>query len=181
MCSMHDIFFDDEYASLVAEPPTDTERTAVYKAVADCDWRTSSELVDHWHVLALLRLEPALGIPATERGLLPAVWCIEASMRTEMRGGGLIRGDYRAGRGYLSQGPFQITDRIAEVCGGDEERHNIIWAARCWVANIHRVLPKSKARCPKRAWVVAEAMVSNPRTYQWRCNASSKHYQLVGR
>jgi hypothetical protein len=171
-----------EYDDLVAELPTETERTQVAAAIKLCSFRTTAELVDPWRVLALLRLEDILDIPDDVRGLLPAVWCIEASMRLQMRDGSPVRGDHRPGKGYISQGPFQMSETLRNVCGGTEgARHDLIWAARCWVANIYRVLPKAAAACPKKAWVHAEALIANPRVYRGQCRIASKHYQLIGK
>lgn len=170
---------EDEAAELVLELPSDAERAEVYAAIDRCDFRTRWDLVDPWMVLALLRLEHRLLIPEEHKGLLPAVWCIEASMRTESRAGGPILGDYRDGY-PISQGPFQIQKWMARDCGGTpEDRHDLLWAARCWVTRIHRVVPKAERYCSKRVWVVAEAMVSNPRKYRWDCRATSKHYSLL--
>lgn len=171
-----------EYDDLVAEPPTDTERVKVVDAINLCAHRTPARLVDPWRVLALLRLEDTLDVPEEARGLLPAVWCVEASMQLQMKDGSPIRGDYREGRGYISQGPFQLSELLCGVCGGTESaRHDFIWAARCWVANVYRLLPKATAACPAKAWVHAEALVANPRVYKGQCRIASKHYRLIGK
>jgi len=182
-----------EYEVLTLEPPTEEERIAVYEAIERCSFRTKAKLVDPWQVLALVRLEPALGIPEEGRGILPAAWCIEASMMTATRSGGPILGDYRAGRGYISQGPFQIQVWMRDWCGNTPDakrgipdmRHDFLWAARCWTARTHAMYAKAQTRpalkrCPARQWVVAEAMVANPRKYGWECKYASKHYQLLG-
>jgi len=172
----------DELDTLVIELPSPEERIAVDTAITRCAFRTPYELVDPWRVLALLRLEDILDVPPDHRGLLPAVWCIEASMRTEAVGGGLIRGDYREGKGHLSHGPFQLSTSLRNACNGAPGlRHDLIAAARCWVANVYRVLPKAAATCPSSSWVHAEALVSNPRSYRGQCRLASKHYRLIGK
>lgn len=184
MCEEGDTpaFSYTEYDVLVAEPPTLIERSQVAKAINLCSFRASAKLVDPWRVLALIRLEVVLDIPVDARGLLPATWCIEASMQLRKPDGSLIRGDFREGRGYISQGPFQLSESLRDICGGVEgARHDFIWAARCWVANVYRVLPKAQAACPRRAWVHAEALVANPAVYRGKCNTASKHYRLIGK
>lgn len=171
-----------EFAELVMELPTDKERAEVYAAIDRCAFRTPAHLVDPWAVLALLRLEQRLLIPPEGRGLLPAAWCIEASMRLEAKRGGPILGDFREGRGHISHGPFQMSQSMRDWCGGAPgSRHDLIWSARCWVAHIHRVLPKAEKHCRRRTWVYAEALVANPNSYRGNCAASSKHYKLIGK
>jgi hypothetical protein len=170
----------NEYSELVMEPPTDDERRQVYAAVERCRIRTRPHLVNHWDVLALVRIEDRLLIPRMGRGILPAIWCIEASMMTRHKGGPIL-GDYREGRGYISQGPFQLSELLAARCGGTpEHRHDLLWSARCWVSHVHRVHARTQTACPKRSWFVAEAIIANPRKYGGDCSASSKHYQLLG-
>lgn len=170
----------NERSELVMEPPTEHERRLVYAAVERCHFRTRAHLVDHWDVLALVRLEDRLLIPTMGRGILPAIWCIEASMMTEHKGKPIL-GDYREGRGYISQGPFQLSVGLAAGCGGGpDDRHDLIWAARCWTAHIHRVYPRVAKSCGKRAWIAAEALIANPRKYAGDCSAASKHYKLLG-
>jgi hypothetical protein len=170
-----------EYHELVMEPPTDHERAEVYAAVARCGFRTKPSLVNHWDMLALVRLEERLSVPRSGRGILPAIWCIEASLKTEHKGGPIL-GDFREGRGYISQGPFQLSEQLAAGCGGSpDDRHDLLWAARCWVSHIHRVHPRVQASCGKRSWVVAEALIANPRKYAGRCDVASKHYRLLGK
>lgn len=177
-----DLTIMSEMQELTLELPTDEERAKVYAAIDRCAFRTPPEKVDPWAVLALLRLEDRLFIPKDARGLLPAVWCIEASMQLKGKKGGRILGDFRDGKGHLSHGPFQVSAPMRDWCGGVEgARHDLLWAARCWVAHIHRVLPKARKHCSTRTWVYAEALVSNPNSYRGNCKASSKHYALIGK
>lgn len=184
MCSTHPTgvtWVQNEFDELTIDAPTPTERLAVYEAVARCSFRTPAMFIDHTAVLALLRLEGRLSIPKDKRGILPAVWCIEASMQREGKKGGPILGDYREGRGHISHGPFQLSQSLRDWCGGNTgARQDLIWSARCWIAHVHRVLPKATTHCPERAWVYAEALVSNPNSYRGNCRASSKHYKLIG-
>lgn len=180
------------YDVLVYDPPTEAEYAQVEAAIAMCGKRTARHIVDPHKVLALIRLEPILSIPSDLRGIFNAIWCIEASMRSESKDGGLILGD-----GGTSFGPMQMKQQMVSTCierhniFADDPRaapHDLIWAATCWAARIHAVYHKAERQCPRRPWQVAEAVISNYSRYSikhkdgsrsYNCAASSKHYQLL--
>jgi hypothetical protein len=181
-----------QYDVLVYDPPTEEEYRAVEAAIAMCGKKTHSKIADPHKVLALIRLEEVLSIPKELRGIFNAIWCIESSMRSESKDGGLILGD-----GGTSFGPMQMKKGMVHACidrhgiYADNPRtapHDLIWAATCWAARIHAVYPKAKAQCPHRPWQVAEAVISNYSRYSivksngsrvYNCAASSKHYKLL--
>ena len=181
-----------QYDVLVYDPPTEEEYRAVEAAIAMCGKKTHPTIVDPHKVLALIRLEEVLSIPKQLRGIFNAIWCIESSMRSESKDGGLILGD-----GGTSFGPMQMKKGMVHACidrhgiYADNPRtapHDLIWAATCWAARIHAVYHKAKAQCPNRPWQVAEAVISNYARYSivkpngvraYDCSASSKHYKLL--
>lgn len=181
-----------QYDVLLYDPPTEQEQAAVEAAIATCGRRTSRAIVDPFKVLALIRLEPILSIPKELRGIFNAIWCIESSMRSESKHGGLILGD-----GGTSFGPMQMKKGMVHACINRhglhhtsplDAPHDLIWAATCWAARIHATYPKAVAQCPQRPWPVAEAMISNYARYSivkpngsrvYDCTAASKHYRLL--
>lgn len=181
-----------QYDVLVYDPPTAEEYAAVEAAIANCGKRTSSAIADPYKVLALIRLEPVLSIPKELRGIFNAIWCIEASMRSEAKHGGPILGD-----GGTSFGPMQMKKGMVTACitrhglktdDAAQAPHDLIWAATCWAARIHATYPKAVVQCPDRPWPVAEAMISNYARYSivkpngsraYDCTAASKHYRLL--
>jgi hypothetical protein len=169
-----------ELAQLMQEPPSLVERAAVDALRSAC--RHDGAHVDPWHVLALHRLEEVLGVDEWRPGLLGAVWCVEAGLRTESRKGGPIRGDYREGVA-MAHGPLQLWPGTIAACrGSNGAADDIVWSARCWVARVEATIPKASRACPDGDWYgVAEAAVSNVRKYQWRCDARSEHWRLAAR
>jgi len=180
------------YDVLVDEPPSEEEYKAVEAAIARCGKKTHHTIADPYKVLALIRLEEVMSIPKELRGIFNAIWCIESSMRSESKDGGLILGD-----GGTSFGPMQMKKGMVETCinrhglYADDPRdapHDLIWAATCWAARIHTAYHKAKVQCPNRPWPVAEAVISNYARYSivkpngsraYDCSASSKHYKLL--
>jgi hypothetical protein len=181
-----------QYDVLVYDPPTEEEYDDVEAAIAMCGGRTTREIADPFKVLALIRLEQALGFPSELRGIFNAIWCIESSMRSESKNGGPILGDNNT-----SFGPMQMKKQMVQTCimrhdlYADDPRaapHDLIWAAKCWAARIMAIYPKAAKQCPGRPWPVAEAMISNYSRYSikhkdgtrtYNCTASSKHYKLL--
>ncbi len=164
------------------EPATRNEERLVLASIDTCG-QTNREVADPWLVLALLRLEGDLGVPSSARGVLPAIWCIEASMRTESPKGGLIRGDFSGGHA-ASHGPLQIAEWQEAWCGmRPGSRDNLLLAAECWVQRTNSFLGAKTKECGARdAWRVAEAMTSNPHKYKWHgCKAASKHWRQLAR
>lgn len=162
----------------LTEPPSYEERVMVDSLRDAC--RHDGAHVDPWGLLGLLRIEEGLGVPEHARGLLGAVWCVEAGMRTETRSGGPIRGDWREGVA-MAHGPMQLWPVTLHACRAQEgAADSLEFSARCWVARIVATLPKARRLCPDGdSWAVAEAAVSNVRKYQWRCDARSQHWQLM--
>jgi hypothetical protein len=164
----------------LADPPTIEERIQVDAIRAAC--RHDGAHVDPWGLLALIRIESDLGVPDHARGLLGAVWCVEAGLRTRSRSGGPVRGDYRDGVA-MAHGPLQLWPGTISSCRGrNGAADSLEWSARCWVARIEATLPKAARRCPDAdPWGVAEAAIANVRKYQWRCDARSEHWRLMDR
>jgi hypothetical protein len=160
--------------------PANEEETREAYVLIDACTRTSRKIADHALVVALLRLETRLGLPAEMRGILPSVWCIESSMRTRSSMGGPIYGDFLHGapRAY---GPLQIHGWMYHWCGGDKgTAQDLLWSARCWVKRMQWFHPKAVERCgPAGAWGISEAMTANPIRYKWRCDARSFHYKVM--
>jgi hypothetical protein len=191
MCTAH-AHEPSQYDVLVYDPPTEEEYEDVEAAIAMCGKRTTRAIVDPFKVLALIRLEHALDFPSELRGIFNAIWCIESSMRSEAKDGGLILGD-----GGTSFGPMQMKKQMVQTCitrhdlFADDPReapHDLMWAAKCWAARIMAIYPKAAKQCPGRPWPVAEAMISNYSRYSikhkdgtrtYNCTASSKHYKLL--
>lgn len=167
------------WAPDLSEPPSWEERQQVEASRAAC--RHDGAHVDPWLVLGLHRLETTLGVTEWRAGLLGAVWCVEGGMRTESRGGGPIRGDYRDGV-PMARGPMQLWPVTSAACGMGREWADDLWAsARCWVQRVEATRPKAERLCGEAdAWGVAEAAVSNVRKYQWRCDGRSMHWQGAG-
>ena len=181
-----------QYDVLVYDPPTEEEYKAVEAAIALCGKKTHRTIVDPHKVLALIRLEGVMSIPKELSGIFNAIWCIESSMRSESKDGGLILGD-----GGTSFGPMQMKKGMVETCinrhglyadDPKEAPHDLIWAASCWALRIHTAYRKAKVQCPNRPWPVAEAVISNYSRYSivkpngsraYDCSASSKHYKLL--
>ena len=161
------------------EPPTPHERDRVSSIRQAC--RHDGDHVDVWALLRLVRIEAELGVDEWRPGLLGGVWCIEGGLRTESRGGGPIRGDYRDGV-PMAHGPFQLWVSSRVACGAATgASDDLEFSARCWVARIEATLPKARRACPGgNAWMVAEAAVSNVRKYRWDCRRGSAHWRVAG-
>lgn len=129
--------------------------------------------VDRDAIAALMTIEEELGVPRERRGILAAVWCVESAWTPSAEP---LYGD--RGRAL---GPLQFHLPLWRMCGlHDDARIYLLGSARCWLYHVERLLPKAFALCgPKRAFDVAEAMVSAPARYGWRCDARSKHVRLL--
>lgn len=159
---------------LTEELPTETERQVVETQIARCK-RDVVTVADPWLVLAVYRYESLLGVPDEARGILGAVWCIEAAMRTQSADGEAIRGDWQDGRA-MAHGPAQLWPWHRAWCGLSEAGADDVFASLgCyWQRVIDRHAKAS--RCAD-AWRVAEALTANGPKYQHHgCKAESKHW-----
>jgi hypothetical protein len=153
--------------------PTIEERQQVERYIAVCE---QAHDPDPWGLLNLIRIERQTG---TRPGLLAATWCIEASMRTTMKDGSPVLGDWR-GRVAMARGPFQLWSEHRRACGlSDADALELEPSAWCYAARIARVLPRARQRCPGAPERTAEAAVANIAKYRWSCTAGSKHWQLA--
>lgn len=156
--------------------PTEAESVAVAQAIDGCRW-TSREVADPWLVLALMRLADESGAP---RDMLVAVWCVEASMRTEAAKGGPIRGDYLQGEGYRAHGPAQTHAWLRDWC----DLHNgladdFLPAFNCYLSRVVYMRDRYALGCSD-SWRVGEALTANwPRYKGAGCKAESKHWRVM--
>jgi len=156
---------------LLADPPTLLEIHQVESALAACKRKPKATDVDLFGMLALLRLEPLIGVPGHKRGILLSAWCWEASFRSEK-----IRGDYREGV-PTSFGPFQMQQWWLGYCGfkSVKELDNVLTAASCYWKKVLETANKSSCKDPL-AW--GQAMIANPRKYRGLgCKAQSHHWR----
>jgi hypothetical protein len=165
---------------LLWEPAASGEWRMVHEWIEGCvaRGRVSQRMVDPLEVLAVMRLEEYLGIPWDARGILAAVWCMEASMRTVGRKGGPVRGDWRNGVAR-AHGPAQLWPWFREWCGfGPRGADNLYGALTCYwsrVADRHHY--RNTSRC-SNPWRVAEALAANgPRYLPMGCDAESSHWR----
>lgn len=173
----------DEVWSLLEAPPTDQERRMVETVLNGCP-RAPRESIDPWRVLALLRFEDALGVPASERMILAATVCQESAFQParDLYGDdGRARGPMQlhwAWAAFCMDAKTMRTDGAwrALVSHGDF-RGGLAFSARCWVAAINRALPRA-APCGERAFVVAEAIVSRA-PHPLDCAARTSHARLA--
>jgi hypothetical protein len=170
----------DQYA---ADDPTMFEREDVETIIDGCP-TSNRKHVDPRAVLALLRFEEDQGLP---RGMLPAVWCVEASY-AGCGDGKIVLGDWVIEEGRRvpqSIGPFQEQAWMKKRCGfGDriESRHDMIAAAWCWATWFDHFRVKAVEKCGEgRASHVAEAHVANGMFYRWRCTAASSHWAVLSK
>lgn len=138
--------------------------TPVERALDACPYGRGA---DPWAVQQLLEIEEEAGIPARARGILPAVWCVEASMRTSPH----LRGD--DGEAW---GPMQEHGWLRRWCNGTNA-DDLYEAARCYMERIVVAEPKARKKCPEDSWQVAENSVANFPRYKWRCKARSEHWK----
>ena len=153
--------------------PTLHERQQVERYIAVCE---QADEPDPYDLLSLIRIERQTG---TRPGLLAATWCVEASMRTTMKDGSPVLGDWR-GRVAMARGPFQLWPEHRRACGlSDADALELEPSARCYAARILSVTPRARQRCPRSVERTAEAAVANVAKYRWSCSAGSKHWQLA--
>lgn len=124
----------------------------------------------------LAELEAAYDVPGHRRGILAAVWCVESRWAPPE--------PVQVGDGGLAVGPMQIhPPHVARCSPGHHDadpRTDLLWSARCWLTRVEQIMAKARYRCPGRqAWDVAEAMLSNPQLYAWKCDARSAHVRLL--
>lgn len=144
--------------------------------------RVLQRMVDPLDVLAVLRLEDHLGVPWEARGILAAVWCMEASMLKHARGGGPVRGDWRNGVAR-AHGPAQLWPWFRNWCGlGSRGADNLFGALTCyWSRVADRFHYRDTGRCA-HPWRVAEALAANGPRYLYRgCDAESSHWREMMR
>lgn len=133
------------------------------RALDACPW---GEKADPFAVQELLHLEEQAGLPVAVQGILPATWCVEASMRTPER----LRGDH--GEAW---GPFQMHGWLRNLCRG-MDADNLFEAARCYLERVVNMEPKARTKCPNTSWIVAENVTANWPRYGWSCVAMSDHW-----
>ena len=173
----------DEVWSLVEEPATDAERVRVEIVLDGCP-KAPRSAIDPWRVLALLRLERALGVPDASAFLLPAILCVESAFQParDLYGDdGRARGPMQLhwawaafcmdGKTFRSRSAWQAVMTHGDYRGG------LAFSARCWIAAIERALPKAES-CGERAFDVAEAIVSWA-PHPLDCNARTSHAKLA--
>lgn len=176
-CEPPSIVPGDEFSVLVMDTPTEEERAVIEAVAAGC--RHYGPHVDPFELLALYRLEKALGVHEWRPALLLGVFCVEAGLRTTSRAGGRVWGDYRSGV-PMAWGPMQLWKSSRDDCSGTvDAAHDLLWSGRCWVARVERIMDKASRFCQKNQWMVAEAAISNIRKYRWRCDAASHHWKTA--
>jgi len=155
---------------LTVEPATLDERTAIYHQVNSCHRMKGAK--DPWKyanpylLLALYRLEPELGIPEANRGILAASWCWEAGFRDKPRAGD-------EGRSY---GPYQQQAWFWDWCGASAPTYDIVEASACFWSRAEYYLADGK--CPPGSYSRAEAMSANGVKYKnYGCKAESLHWK----
>lgn len=164
---------------LTEELPTEAERQVVETQIARCK-RDVVTVADPWLVLAVYRYEELIGVPDEARGILGAVWCMEAAMRTQSADGEAIRGDWQDGRA-MAHGPAQLWPWHRAWCGLTEAgADDVLAALGCYWQRVVDRHPKA-SRCAD-AWRVAEALTANGPKYQHHgCKAESKHWRELMR
>lgn len=175
----------DRMGVLLQATPTEAEQQFVDRALTACEsLRGPVRLVaDPFQVLALLRLEQDLGIPADAHGIIVAAWCVETSMKARPGKGKQFLGDFRDGVA-LASGSFQLHENVwAITCNGTRNApHDLLWAAGCWWSQVLKAADKARrvSGCAESDLLrVAEAAASNVRRYGWRCNSKSSHWQML--
>lgn len=173
----------DEVWSLLQEPATDAERRDVEVVLDGCP-RASRDHIDPWRVLALLRFEDVLGVPAESRLLLAGVACWESAFapaRDLYGDRGKARGPFQlhwAWAAYCMDGKtWRTPSEWRAVMAQGDFRGSLAFSARCWVAATNRALAKAEP-CGSAAFVVAEAIVSRL-PHPLDCSAETHHARLA--
>lgn len=145
------------------------ERVEVERQVASCS-RQPGRKADVWGLLALYRLEEQLGVPDEARGILGAIYCVEAGAMAGER-----RGDWRDGVAR-AHGPFQLHGWAYQACGLTRGgRDDLEASARCYWSRVEARVGTCGA-----SYRVAEALVANaPRYSSWGCSAESAHWRAM--
>lgn len=169
---------------LLSFPAASGEWRMVYDWIEGCvdRGRVSQRMVDPLDVLAVMRLEDHLGVPWEARGILAAVWCMEASMMRTGRKGGVIRGDWRNGVAQ-AHGPAQLWPWFRNWCGlGEGGADDLFGALTCyWSRVVDRYHRRGAERCSE-PWKMAEALAANgPRYLSMGCRAESSHWREMRR
>ena len=149
---------------------------ALYKCKRSV-WRVADPVI----MLAMLRHESEMGVPAHARGITLATWCIEGALRTQASDGGPIRGDFRDGVA-MAHGPFQLWPWQREWCGlADGEADDPLVAASCYWKRVSDRREARALNC-KDSWRVGEALASNgPKYLPHGCAAESAHWAELKR
>lgn len=165
---------------LLQEPPDEEERTSVETQIDRCK-RDVKGVADPFLVLAVLRLEDELGVPAEARGILGSVWCMEASMKLEGRDGGPVRGDFHGGTA-MAHGPAQLWPWHRDWCGlTDGGADDLLASLTCYWQRVVDRREKRAMNC-KDSWRVGEALAANgPKYKSWGCKAKSSHWRELER
>lgn len=157
---------DFNYSTIVL--PTIFERSLVEEALYSCN-RSGDKRGDPWAFLYLIRLAKENGIQDKYLALLPAIWCHESSWSWN---------DEIYGDGGNSYGPLQLQKYLIPFCNGDN-RHDLIWSAKCWLINLRRVEEKVIKICGKDDFLTTEAWVAGGRKYAPNCNVESQHASKI--
>ena len=149
------------------------ERQVIERQVSACS-RQPGRKADVWGLLALYRLEEQLGVPEEARGILGAIYCVEAGAMAGER-----RGDWKDGVAR-AHGPMQLWPSIRHWCGLDVRgADDLEGAAHCYWS---RVVDRREVRALDCAesWRVGEALAANgPRYLAWGCSARSDHWRAM--
>lgn len=145
------------------------ERQVIERQVAACS-RQPGRKADVWGLLALYRLEEQLGVPEEARGILGAIYCVEAGAMA-----GEQRGDWRDGVAR-AHGPMQLHEPFVRLCGLTRGgRDDLEASARCYWSRV-----EARVGACGASYRVAEAMVANaPRYSSWGCAAESAHWRAM--
>jgi hypothetical protein len=179
-CTEPEHLVPDLMGRLLQAEVSNNERLLIETAMYECS-RKPEKIADPWMMLAVLRTEKDIGIPAEARGILLASWCVEGALRTVGRDGGSLRGDYRDGEA-MAHGPFQLWPWQRQWCGlTDAGADDPVMAARC---HAKRIMDRREARALscKDSWRVGEALAANgPRYLPAGCAAESAHWRELTR
>lgn len=166
----------DRTGVLLQDPPTDEERRMIEVQLDHCK-RDIRGVADPFMMLAVLRYEEEIGVPDEARGILGAVWCIEASMLTHGRDGRPIRGDWQ-GSHANAHGPAQLWAWHRNWCGLAEGGADDIYTALgCYWKRVEDRRSHRAMGCID-TWRVGEALTANGIKYKPHgCKAQSSHWK----
>ena len=166
----------DRTGVLLQDPPTDEERRMIEIQLEHCK-RDVRGVADPFLMLAVLRFEEEIGVPDEARGILNAVWCIEAAMKLEDKDGGPIRGDWHGGHAN-AHGPAQLWSWHRNWCGLAEGGADDLYASLgCYWQRAEDRREKRAMGCID-TWRVGEALAANGIKYKPHgCKAQSSHWK----